>query len=128
MGVSRDQAEWYLFTKDVHKSCGLTDICLQWLVEEKLGRTRATFTGVAQVNHGIRGISPWLEVWLQSLVAFGAFLLLSHLLQINGRGGQEPGITHTHKDVHGRQGRQRRNIKHKTRTEIIAFLDIIDIK
>lgn len=128
MGVSRDQAEWYLFTKDVHKSHGLTDIYLQWLVEEKLVRTRVTFTGVAQVSQGIRGISPWLEVWLQSLVAFSAFLLLCHLLQINCRGGQEPGVMHPHKDVHRRQGRQRQNIKHKTRTEIIAFLDIIDIK
>ena len=37
-------------------------------------------------------------------------------------------VTCTHKDVHVRQRRQRQNIKHKTRTEIMAFLDIIDIK
>lgn len=128
MEVPTDQAEWYLFTKDVYKSRGLTDIYLQWLVGEKLGMTRVAFTGVAQVNRGIRGNNPWLEVWIQSLVALSAFLLFSHLLQINSRGGQEPGVTHTHKDVHGRQGRQRQNIKHKTRTEITAFLDIIDIK
>lgn len=79
-------------------------------------------------GQGIRRASPSPEIQVQSFVVFSMFLLLSHLLKINSGGGQESGVTHTHKDVHGRQRRQKRSIKPKTRTEFIAFLGIIDIK
>lgn len=90
--------------------------------------TRAALPGVAWVSQGIWGTSPSPETESQSLAVFGTFPLLSHLLKINSGGGEEPAVTHTHKDVRVRQRRQRQSVKPKPRAEIIAFLDIIDIK
>jgi len=90
--------------------------------------SRAALAGAAWGNQGIWGTSPSPEIEIQSLMVFSTFLLLSHLLKINSRGGYEPGVTYTHKDVHGRQSRQRQSFKPITRAEIIAFLDTLHIK
>lgn len=66
----------------------------------------AALAGVACVSQGMWQTSPLPGIDIHSLVVFSMFLLLSHLLKINSRGGQESGVTHPHNAMKGREDKE----------------------